>query len=192
MNSPDKKLITQYNEVFFDTFKELKKPTIAIITNEEIKIICLNHLLDYENNRNTIKLTKFSKNSPGLFELSVVLGFISLFLNESRREAEHQIKMAILEEELETAKINKSLALRNFLKEQNKTIDKNKVDIDLIVDVYKEFLDRDETNMIFNIDNPYIERNLLDLKKQAMQEAVDFIFDGEVKFDEIFEVNIYG
>lgn len=190
--SSDKKNIEFYNKKFFKIFSELQRPTIGIIEGENIKLICINNLIDALYNDNNIKLKRFEKNSPGLFEVSVVIGFIALFLKESREDAEHQLRMSILETRYEEAKLDKATALKRFLNEQSVKNTEVTNDIDKIVTIYEDFLEREETNLIFDITNPYIKNNLLDLKKELLQKAIDTMFDGEINIEEIFELSIYG
>ena len=184
--------IKSYNKKFFKIFLELQRPTIGIIQDDNIKLICINNLIDALYNNNNIKLKLFEKNSPGLFELSVVIGFIALFLKESREEAEHQLRMSILETKYVEAKIDKARALKRFLSEQSIKKTEATDDINKIVTIYEDFLEREETNLIFDIDNPYIKSSLLELKKDLIQKAIDTMFDGEISIEEIFKLSIYG
>lgn len=114
------------------------------------------------------------------------------FLKESREKAEHQLRMSILETKYVEAKIDKARALKRFLSEQSIKKTEATDDINKIVTIYEDFLEREETNLIFDIDNPYIKSSLLELKKDLIQKAIDTMFDGEISIEEIFKLSIYG
>jgi|GEM_PF-4962801 len=205
----DEKIYSKYGNIYESSRKyfsnrlmNLDRPIIAVVKPDgKFKVFCINHLIDKRHNANNIILSKYNKNSPGLFELTVVMGFIALFIRLGREGAEHKMRMAIYETEYENAQlrneilkntVNKNnedraeatLKLKKFLTDPKNKLDisaeeiKNFLDPSEILDFYDKFLD--EHDLIFDYSNNNF--GLIDLKKQKEEthkKIMDLVLESD-------------
>lgn len=174
------------------------RPIVATVNEDgKFKIFCINHLVDELNNSNNLKLTKFEKNSPALFAISVLLGLIALFVRLGREGAEHEMRMAIYKKELENAelknqiltdeveniKIRKIRDLTFLLKNETNILPpdykqndiKEVADLDEILNLYEDFVNKEDLTFDYS-NSPYGLIEFNKIKKSVHEEIKDIFF----------------
>lgn len=182
------------------------RPIVAAVSEDgKFKIFCINHLVDELNNSNNLKLTKFEKNSPALFAISVLLGLIALFVRLGREGAEHEMRMAIYKKELENAELkneilsntledvkkrkirNLTFLLMNETKSKTPHYEETEIneitDLDEILNLYEDFIAKED--LLFNYKDTAYELVQFDTIKKSVYEQIKEIF-----FDKDFIVGI--
>lgn len=183
---------------FSNKLMHYHRPIVAAVNEDgKFKIFCINHLVDELNNSNNLKLTKFEKNSPALFAISVLLGLIALFVRLGREGAEHEMRMAIYKKELENAelknqiltdeveniKIRKIRDLTFLLKNETNILPpdykqndiKEVADLDEILNLYEDFVNKEDLTFDYS-NSPYGLIEFNKIKKSVHEEIKDIFF----------------